>query len=120
MSDVQPQEAFGVAFGVTVSGQTQPYDLGGDSIGGQVRAVQAVSAVSAVSGSVQVSLQALASGNPDSTGTWSNVVALPSQSAAGVQVASATVPATVAGKFRLAWTVTGSGATIAAFAIAVG
>ena len=52
MSDVQPQECFGVAFGVTVSGQTQPYDLGGDSIGGQVRAVQAVSAVSAVSGSV--------------------------------------------------------------------
>ena len=120
MADIQPQECFGIAVAVSTSGQTQPFDLGGDSIGGAARVVQAVSAVSLVPGTIQVTLQALASGNPDDTGNWSSLVTLPAQAAPGVQTATAAIPATVQAKFRLAWTLTGAGATFAAFGIAAG
>jgi hypothetical protein len=121
VADVQTQECAGFSGAVSISGQTAPFDLAGQGSGpgGPARVVQALSAVSGVGTSIQVTLQILTSGPPDDTGNWTSLVALPSQSAAGVQVASGTVPAGAA-KLRLSWSLVGAGATFAAFAVGVG
>jgi hypothetical protein len=122
VADVQTQECAGFSGAVSISGQTAPFDLAGQGSGpgGGARVVQAVSAVSSVGTSIQVTLQILTSGSPDDTGNWTSLVALPSQSAAGVQVASGTVPAGVPAKLRLSWALVGAGAAFAAFAVGVG
>lgn len=106
MADLTPMPGVGFTAGV-VTGQTAPVD-----IPARARTVSATCAV--LSGEIQLSLQMLYGGIAE--GNWTNVITLPAQSGAGVEQASAQVPANATNKMRLAWT---GAATITAFATAV-
>lgn len=112
MSDVQPLPGILICGGIPNSGQTQPIDL--QPAPRNVMAFCDVLSLAA-GATVQLTLQMAVSDSG-----WVNVVSLPSQNATGVQQANAQVPAGVTNKTRLAWTVTGNGGAIAAFAAAVG
>lgn len=120
MADVSLLNAEAVVGGFGASGNSAPFSLA--SPGGAVRVVLCVCAAASVAaaGSIQLTL-AMAVGDFGLPTSWIPVVSLPVQSSAGVQQASAAVPSSVLGGMaRLQWTVVGGGASIAAFATAIG